>query len=157
MLINKYYKYEINTNHYKKCVDKINYNLFENKKLKIKNYNIKNETIISYIITINVSNRNIICNIVSNSGKIIFNVTSGKIGIKGRLKSKKFALISILKKLFYGCKFLKNKKTLVKLKGFKYNNKLIIKKLKEFLVIATITYESVVPHNGCRPKKFKRK
>lgn len=157
MLVNKYYTYEINNNYYKKCISNIDCNLFENKKLKIKNYSRENETVISYIITINVSKRNIICNILSNNGKIILNMTSGKIGIRGRLKSKKFAMISILKKLFYGCKFLKNKKALIKLKGFKYNNKLIVKKLKEFLVITSIIYENAVPHNGCRPKKFKRK
>ena len=66
-------------------------------------------------------------------------------------------MISILKKIIYGYPLLKNKPIAIKLKGLKYNNKLILKKFSENCLLKAIIYENSIPHNGCRPKKIRRK
>ena len=66
-------------------------------------------------------------------------------------------MITILKKLIYNYPFLKNKPIAVKLKGLKYNNKLILKKFNEKFLLKAIMYQNSIPHNGCRPRKIKRK
>ena len=114
-------------------------------------------SLITYVLTIHMSKSNIMLNVTNKEGSILIHSTSGKQGIKGSQKTKKFSLISILKDLLYKFNFLKNKSIVLKFKGFKYNQKLIIKKLKEKFHIKSIIYENLVPHNGCRPKKIRRK
>ena len=113
--------------------------------------------IISYIIIINSSKSNIMASIISIKGEVLVHLTSGKVGLKGASKTKKFSMISILKKIIYSYPLLKNKPIAIKLKGLKYNNKLILKKFSENYLLKAIIYENSIPHNGCRPKKIKRK
>ena len=161
MLTSKYYKRNLTMYHEKYLLELNKTGAFNQKTLtmthNLNNDNPYDETIISYILTIINSRKNIVCNITSTEGKIISNITSGKMGFKGSFKSKKFSMISILKKISYGYKFLKKKPILLKLKGLKYNNKLVIKKLTEILIIKSIINENNIPHNGCRPRKLKRK
>jgi len=135
-----------------------NYNTLKMNWTSNRSYNLnKFYDIISYFIIINVSRSNIITNIVSVSGDVIVHLTSGKVGFKGPNKSKKFSMITILKKIIYNYSFLKNKPVAVKLKGLKYNNKLILKKFHEKFLLKAVLYENRIPHNGCRPRKIKRK
>lgn len=113
--------------------------------------------IISYVVSINVSRRNIIFNAQTPKGSVIINTSSGKLGFSGAQKNKKFSLITMLKTIIYNYNFLNNKPVLLKLKGFKYYNKLIIQKLKTKLKIKLIVFDNSIPHNGCRPRKIKRK
>lgn len=113
--------------------------------------------LISHYITIKTTRSNIICNIQSIDGKVIIHLTSGKLGLKGNNKTKKFSMISILKEVLYNYDFLKNQPIALKLEGLKYNNKLILKKFNEKFLLKAIIYENTIPHNGCRPRKIKRK
>ena len=113
--------------------------------------------IISYIVVINSSKSNIMASIISIKGKVLVHLTSGKVGLKGASKTKKFAMITILKKIIYSYPLLKNKPVAIKLKGLKYNNKLILKKFSENFLLKAIIYENSIPHNGCRPRKIRRK
>ena len=113
--------------------------------------------LISYYINIKITKSNIICNVLSISGKVIIHITSGKLGLKGKEKSKKFSMISIIKEILYNYDFLKNQPVALRLKGLKYNNKLILKKFNEKFILKALIYENTLPYNGCRPKKIKRK
>ena len=113
--------------------------------------------LVSYFIIVVVSRSNIMCNIMSVDGKVIVHLTSGKVGLKGPNKSKKFSMVTLLKKIMYNYDFLRNNPVVVKLKGLKYNNKLILKKFSEKFLLKAVIYENTIPHNGCRPRKIKRK
>jgi ribosomal protein S11 len=113
--------------------------------------------LVNYFISISVSRSNIVANVMSVNGEVLVNLTSGKVGLRGPNKAKRFSMITILKKLIYNYPFLKNKPIAVKLKGLKYNNKLILKKFNEKFLLKAIMYQNSIPHNGCRPRKIKRK
>jgi len=113
--------------------------------------------LVSYFIIVVVTRSNIMCNIMSVDGKVLVHLTSGKVGLKGPNKSKKFSMVTLLKKIMYNYDFLRNKPVIVKLKGLKYNNKLILKKFSEKFLLKAVIYENTIPHNGCRPKKIKRR
>lgn len=113
--------------------------------------------LITYILTIHMSKSNIVLNVKNKEGEVLIYNTSGKLGFRGSQKTKKFSLISMLKNLLYKFNFLKNKSIVLRFKGFKYNQKLIIKKIKEKFDIKSIIYDNLIPHNGCRPKKLRRK
>lgn len=121
----------------------------------ISNLNIKPLT--TYILNIHVSNSNIILSVTDKNGNLISYYTAGKLGFKGSQKTKKYTLITILKNFIYNLNYLNNTTVIVKFKGISKNQNLIIKKLKEKLFIKAIIYNNLLPHNGCRPKKIRRK
>jgi ribosomal protein S11 len=124
---------------------------------RLQHYNNKIKPLIFYTINIYLSSSNINFNITDRTGNLKLYYTAGLLGFKGSQKTKKFTLISILKKILSRITFLKNKSVLLRFKGIKNNQKLIIKKLKEKVLIKAIIYHNLLPHNGCRPKKIRRK
>jgi len=121
----------------------------------ISNLNVKPLT--TYILNIHVSNSNIILSVTDKNGNLISYYTAGKLGFKGSQKTKKYTLITILKNFIYNLNYLNNTTVIVKFKGITRNQNLIVKKLKEKLFIKAIIYNNLLPHNGCRPKKIRRK
>ena len=119
------------------------------------NSNIKPLT--SYILNIHVSHSNIILSVTDKNGNVISYYTAGKLGFKGSQKTKKYTLITILKNFIYNLNYLNSTTIIVKFKGISRDQNLIIKKLKEKLFIKAIVYNNLLPHNGCRPKKIRRK
>ena len=91
------------------------------------------------------------------NGNLISYYTASKLGFKGSQKTKKYTLITILKNFIYNLNYLNNTTVIVKFKGITRNQNLIVKKLKEKLFIKAIIYNNLLPHNGCRPKKIRRK
>ena len=138
---------------FKALTPKIIYNNTKNFNYYIK----KLYKIVSYVVSLKVNKNNIIFNISDIKGFLLVNNTTGKLGFKGKHKNKKFSMLSLLKSIYYNYNFLKNQPIILKLKGFKYYNKLIIKKLKEKFFIKLLIYDKSTPHNGCRPKKLRRK
>lgn len=146
---------------------KFNYKINENKlsltkiitgdKYHIENNNFNKKSLIKYMLNINLSNSNSIFSVTDKNGNFKAHYTSGLLGYKGSQKNKKYTIINILKNLIYNFKFLKKESVIVKYKGIRRHNKLITKKLKEYLIIKAISYDNVMPHNGCRPRKKKRK
>ena len=131
----------------------IKINFCNNNSLKL--YVEKIYKIVTYIISMQVTKSNIILNIQNMKGSVLINTTAGKLGFKGSQKNKKFSLLSLLKNINYNYNFLNNQPVILKLKGFKYYNRLIIKKFKEKFKIKMLIYNNSIPQNGCRPKKKK--
>ena len=117
----------------------------------------KTKPLISYIININISNSNTIISIVDKNGEMKGYYTSGTLGFKGSQKTKKYTIITLLKNFIYNFNFLNNKSVLINFKGITKDQKLFVKKLKEKVSIRAINYNNLLPHNGCRPKKIRRK
>jgi ribosomal protein S11 len=122
---------------------------------EIKNF--KKTYLLSNIININMTNTNIICSLSNNKNKIIKKISTGDLGFKGSQKTKKFALISILKKFVRTLNLYNKKPVSIHFKGLKRYQRLIIKKIKEKYFICAVKHNNLSPHNGCRPKKLKRK
>jgi len=118
---------------------------------------IKIKPLVSYIININLSRSNIILSITDKQGDLKGYYTSGILGFKGSQKTKKYTLITLLKNFLYNFNYVTNKSVIINFKGVIKDQKLFIKKLKEKVFIKAITYNNLLPHNGCRPKKIRRK
>ena len=131
--------------------------IITNKKSYNKAPNVNKKSLIKYILNINLSNSNSIFSVTDKNGNFKANYTAGLLGYKGSQKNKKYTIINILKNIIYNFKFLKKKSIIIKYKGIKRHQKLITKKLKEYLIIKAISYNNVIPHNGCRPRKKQRK
>ena len=119
--------------------------------------NVKVKPLVSYIININLSTSNTIISITDKQGNLKGYYTSGTLGFKGSQKTKKYTLITILKNFLYNFNYINNKSVIINFKGVIKDQKLFIKKLKEKVSIKAITYKNSLPHNGCRPKKIRRK
>ena len=117
----------------------------------------KNKPLISYIININISKSNTIISVVNKKGDLKGYYTAGTLGFKGSQKVKKYTIITILKNFLYNFNFINNKSVLINFKGITRDQNLFIKKLKEKVSIKAIHYNNLIPHNGCRPKKLRRK
>lgn len=134
-------------------LNEIPYYLDYKDKIKTKKYKLN----IFYIFTIHISRSNIMVQIKNKRGECLSFITSGYLKFKGKQKNKKLSLLAILKKIIYNYNIYKNKTIILMFKGLKYNQRLIVKKLKEKFIIDSIIYNNLLPHNGCRPKKFRRK
>lgn len=119
---------------------------------------IKNQNLISYIINVILSPTNTVVNITDTKGNVIISISAGLAKLtKFQKKSQPTALITIFKLLMLKSKFLENKVVALHFKNVKrFHESLIIKALKNFLLIKSFQSSNLTPHNGCRPKKLKR-
>lgn len=117
----------------------------------------KSKPLVSYVININISNSNTIISIADKNGDMKGYYTSGTLGFKGSQKTKKYTIITLLKNFIYNFNFLNNKSVLINFKGITKDQKIFVRKLKEKVSIKAINYDNLLPHNGCRPKKIRRK
>jgi ribosomal protein S11 len=139
---------EINTLKYKKLL----YFNFQKTSIKL---NALNQDVHG-IITINLSNSNIIINVSDLKGNCILKSSSGQVNYKGNEKIRKYALVNIVKNIIDQSNKLSYKNLAVHFKGIKRYRSLIINLLKKKFFILTIKHNYTLPHNGCRPKKAKR-
>ena len=138
----------------KKYITQLTSKLIKNKYLYI---NIKRYKSVFFIFNIHFNNSNIIINITDSNGFIKLINTSGLINFNGSEKTKKYAIIQIIKHTINQIKIFKYNYGIIHYKGIKKNYyKLIIKYLKKNFIIKAIKYFNLLPHNGCRPKKLKR-
>jgi ribosomal protein S11 len=77
-------------------------------------------------------------------------------GFKSRYKTKSVAFNTVLKKLKFKIRNLREFKFSVHILGVK-KKKPLIAKLKNFITIKSIKNFNLIPFNGCREKKRKRK
>jgi len=136
---------------------KINFKYINDSISNLSNADTKIKPLISYIINVNLSKSNTIISILDKGGNLKGYYTSGILGFKGSQKTKKYTIITMLKNFLYNFNFINNKSVLVNFKGVTKDQNLFIKKLKEKVSIKAINYDNLLPHNGCRPKKIKRK
>jgi small subunit ribosomal protein S11 len=108
------------------------------------------------IVTVNLSNSNIIINISDLKGNCIIKSSSGLVNYKGNEKVRKYALVNIIKTLIDQSDSLNYKNLAIHFKGIKKYRPLIINLLKKKFIITIIKHRYILPHNGCRPKKAKR-
>lgn len=120
----------------------------------LKNKN--NNTLIQYIITIKLTNSNIIINITNTNKNLIFSYSSGILEFKGSQKIKHFALINVVKKTKKFIKKFYLTNFAIHFKGLKKNRQKIFDYFKKFLIVKKIKIFNNIPHNGCRKKKLKR-
>jgi small subunit ribosomal protein S11 len=136
---------------------KINFKYINDSTFNLSNTDTKIKPLISYIINVNLSKSNTIISILDKEGNLKGYYTSGVLGFKGSQKTKKYTIITMLKNFLYNFNFINNKSVLVNFKGVTKDQNLFIKKLKEKVSIKAINYDNLLPHNGCRPKKIRRK
>jgi len=136
---------------------KINFKYINDSMSNLSDTDTKMKPLISYVINVNLSNSNTIISILDKRGNLKGYYTSGILGFKGSQKTKKYTIITMLKNFLYNFNFINNKSVLVNFKGVTKDQNLFIKKLKEKVSIKAINYDNLLPHNGCRPKKIRRK
>ena len=124
------------------------------------NFNFKSQNLIKYIIGISIYNTNIIIYLSDIKGTIKFFCTTGSLGIKRKQKKKKIAvLIKLIKFMMSKIKFV-SKNDLIALHLKNFNDRLgsfTSSFLAKYYNIELIRINNNQPHNGCRPRKLKRK
>lgn len=118
-----------------------------------KELNIPNSNLISYILKITLSPSNIILSITDLKGVPQITCSSGIVNFKGSQKTKRLALNSVLKKIKYKAKKLKNQAFVIHFQGIKRNRNLLLNKIKTIFIVKSIKYFNLIAHNGCKPKK----
>lgn len=118
-----------------------------------KKLNITNSNLISYILNVTLSPSNIILSVTDLKGVPQATCSSGIVNFKGSQKTKRLALNSVLKKIKYKTKKLKNQTFVIHFQGIKRNRNLLLNKIKTIFIIKNIKYFNLIAHNGCKPKK----
>ena len=124
-----------------------------------KNYLFKSKNLIKYIIGISVSSSMIIIYVSNINGNIKFFCTAGSLGIKKKKKNKLAVLIKLIKVMMFKVKFISKQDTIALhiINCNEYLSKFITSFLAKLYNIEMIKMVNNQPHNGCRPKKVKRK
>jgi ribosomal protein S11 len=139
----------------------------ENKKLrnlklflpKKKFFSNTQEDLVKYVIGISLLKTNSILYVTNIKGQLKFFCSAGLVGLTGKQKIKKpLVLINLLKIFIKKAKFLNVSPVALHLKNFnKYYELFVLNILKTKFFIKIIKNFTVQPHNGCRPKKIKKK
>jgi ribosomal protein S11 len=116
-----------------------------------------NNQIVKFILKLDLRKSNIKTNILHSNGKTIFKDSSGILGFKSSNKHKKIAFNSIIKKLKFKMKNFRYFNFSLHFLGSKFSKKFITKKLNKFINLKIIKTYNLMPFNGCRPLKKKRK
>jgi len=114
---------------------------------------------VKFIIGISLLNTNTYIHITDIKGRIRFFTTAGSIGLTGYQKIKKPAiLLKLIQFTLSKSTFLINATVILHLQNFtKFDILSILSLLKKYLIVDVIKVYNNTPHNGCRPKKLKRK
>ena len=129
-------------------------------KLSSRNLDFSNSksNLIRYIININFTESNTLVNITDILGNPKVFVSSGVVGLKGKMKKyQPTALVKVLKYFMSKIKFVGVSPVAIHFRGAKrYHILLAIKLLKGRLFIKSIRNYNLKAYNGCRPKKIRR-
>ena len=121
---------------------------------------------IKYIISVKLTYSNIILNLTTSQGDSKLLTTSGVNYFKGKLKTSRYAALTVSEKFLAEAVeyFKKNTKrdkpnflVAMHVTGLKKNRKTILRVLKKKLQIKVFKNNTITPHNGCRAPKKKRK
>lgn len=117
------------------------------------------ENVIRYIINIIAFPSNTVINITDVSGKVLITISDGLVNdSKESKKSKYRPIVKIFKSLLLKASFIKNKAVAINFKKIKrYQESFFIKVLKPKVFIKSVQSYTSLPHNGCRPKKLKKR
>lgn len=144
---------------YREKENKIQYGQFLAELSKIKKITVDDYShAINSVIKIRFLKSNIMITLTSIKGNVETKLSSGLFGFKGSEKMSKYAILSIIKFLFFKVKNSEKRKVIsVHFIGMKKSfGKSVIKYLKNFVTVRIIKIFNKIPHNGCRPKKKRR-
>jgi ribosomal protein S11 len=125
-----------------------------------KAFNNVHQNIIKYVLGITMKNTNIIVYMTDVKGTIMFSCTAGLLGVRRKQRRKKVPVLIRLLKFLLLKTNCANQKDLVALHLRNFSEKLssfTLNFILEYLNIELVRIENNHPHNGCRPKKQKRK
>lgn len=142
--------------------------VFLKKKIKLKKKFLSNKVVTSkgfnqntirYVINIISFSSNTIINVTDVNGTVLVSISEGSIDLsKDSKKSQRTSVLKILKVLLAKAGFIKNKAVAVNFKNVKrYQESFFIKVLKPKIFIKSVQSFTLLPHNGCRPRKLKRR
>jgi ribosomal protein S11 len=119
----------------------------------------KPKNLIKYIISINLLEKNTFLNVTDIKGNLKFFRSAGFVELKGKRKIKQpLAFNNLIDSLKNEASFLYNKPVALHLTNVNFfSYKYIVSKLQKKIFITFIEVFDSKPHNGCRPKKIKRK
>lgn len=147
-------------NFYENLNKKINKNYF----LKLKNKKLflfsENEVNVFCTISLVFSVSNTRLSVITPSGKVIFSVSSGSLGLKGKQKINRYlAVKTLLKTLNQNYPFLIDfgPSLALHITNAGFYRTFVIKIVKMFFLVTSIKIFDLNPYNGCRKKKIRRK
>ena len=122
-------------------------------------FSFKPKNLIKYIISINLLEKNTFLNVTDIRGNLKFFRSAGFVELKGKRKIKQpLALNNLIDSLKNKASLLYNKPVALHLTNVNFfSYKYVVSKLENFFFITFIRVFDSKPHNGCRPKKIKRK
>tara|TARA_B110000879_G_C11176079_1_gene516025 strand:+ start:83 stop:541 length:459 start_codon:yes stop_codon:yes gene_type:complete len=112
--------------------------------------------LVDAIFNIYLSNSNILINLTNLKGDTILKSSSGLVHYRGGEKTRKYALINIIKTIIDKSSNLNIKTAALHFKGLKRYRSLIVNLLKKRFSLTSVTHYYTLPHNGCRPRKQRR-
>jgi len=141
---------------YKNFINNLEKKILMLKKNNLLNLKIK-KNLINYIINVKLTKKNILLYVTDIKRNLKIFKTTNSLGLK-KIKQQN-VLLKLLKIFLLKSNFLKNNFIALHLINLnKYFINLLIKILENILFIKIIKiYNFLTPHNGCRPKKLKRK
>lgn len=117
--------------------------------------------LVSLVVGVSIQKNNVIVYLTNVKGKLLYFKTSGMLGISKRQKRKSVLVtLRLLKMLVLdNVKVKKNLPTALHLKNMSRRTSSVVTKFlsKNFTNVDVIKLKNNLPHNGCRPKKIKRK
>jgi ribosomal protein S11 len=125
-----------------------------------RNFNNAYQNIIKHVLGITIKNTNIIVYMTDVKGTIIFSCTAGLLGIRRKQRRRKVPVLIRLLKYLLSKTNCANRQDLVALHLKNFSEKLTsftLNFMLEYLNIELVRIGNNHPHNGCRPKKQKRK
>lgn len=149
----------------KKLRDKVEFlNLLKNNK-KTKNLNLvlkKNQVLenpLKYILGISLTSTNTNFYVTDIKGNVKYFSSAGFLNLNSNQKTRKPAvLIKLLRLTIENTSFIGNAPIAIHLKNFtRFYVYLILTLIKKYFVIKHVCVYNNRPHNGCRPRKLRRK
>lgn len=139
--------------------DKINYKSIIKTALNNKTKNLSDDHTLWYIIDISFSRSNTFLHVMNYAGELEYYSSAGPLKHRGKRKTSRLNVFkSMYRFLIKRVRFLKNKPIALHLKNIGGSIKRkIVKKLKKKFFIKTVKLFNLLPFNGCRNKKIRRK
>ena len=168
MILVRLNNYSVILKKYEKSINRNKLFLSQIKVKKKKNIAIKNNLIflqknakvqnnVDFIFIFHFLYSNVFINVVNYSYQPFFNSSHGQLEIQGYDSQIKYCLFQYLTfiqlNLNHRCNVAIHYNGIVR----SYFNKIIINFLKKYYIIKNIKHFNNIPHNGCRPRKVKRK
>ncbi len=155
---------------YKKFIEKLQkrvltLNQLKNNKnsyfdISLKQTDHKEQDLAFYIVNFSITNRDTILYVTDIKGNLHFYSSASSFKITGKQKTKQpAALLKILRFFLINTKIFKTKPVVLHFSNVKKQFiKILVRILEKIFFIKAIkTYNFLLPHNGCRPKKIKKK